>query len=74
VAENKIPIRNIILLGHSHSGKTQTSEALLSQAGAVSKAGSIDEGTTASDYNDDEKERKISINLSLLHLVKNGES
>ena len=72
MAENKIPIRNIILLGHSHSGKTQTSEALLSQAGAVSKAGSIDEGTTASDYNDDEKERKISINLSLLHLVKNG--
>lgn len=72
MAEEKIPIRNIILLGHSHAGKTQLSEALLAEAGAIPKPGSVDHGTTVSDYNDDEKERKISINSSLLHLTKSG--
>jgi len=69
VADGKIPIRNIILLGHSHSGKTQTSEALLSAGGAIAKAGSVVQGTAISDYNEDEKERKISINSSLLHFT-----
>jgi len=70
MATNKIPIRNIILLGHSGSGKTQLSEALVYSGGAISKAGSVDSGNTVSDYNDDEKERKTSINSSILHFVK----
>ena len=69
---DRIPIRNVIILGHSHSGKTQLSEALLQAGGAVPKAGSVDSGTTVSDYNDDEKERKISINSSVLHFTKDG--
>lgn len=68
----QIPIRNIILLGHSHSGKTQLSEALLFAAGAISGPGKVTEGTTHSDYNDDERARKISINASILHLEKDG--
>ena len=70
--EDRIAIRNIILLGHSHSGKTQTSEVLLAENGAISKAGSINEGTTASDYNDDEKEKKVSINISTVNFEKDG--
>ena len=72
MAEGKIPVRNLILLGHSHSGKTQLSEALIAHGGAIVKPGSVDQGTTASDYSEDEKKRKISINSSLLHLAKNG--
>jgi len=72
VADGKIPIRNIILLGHSHSGKTQISEALLCAGGAIAKSGSVDQGTSVSDYNDDEKERKISINSSMLHITTDG--
>ena len=70
--EEKIPIRNTILLGHSHSGKTQLSEALIFAGGAISKPGKVDEGTTISDYNEDEKERKISINSSILHFTKDN--
>ena len=72
MAESKIPIRNIILLGHSHSGKTQVSEALLAENKAISKAGAVTDGTTISDYNDDEKERKVSINTAIMHFEKDG--
>jgi elongation factor G len=72
MAEGKIPIRNIVLLGHSHAGKTQLGEALLAAGGAISQAGKVEQGTTQSDYNEDEKERKISINASLLNLTKDG--
>ena len=57
----------VILLGHSHSGKTQLSEALAFAGGAIPKPGKVDDGTTVSDYNEDEKERKISINSSILN-------
>jgi len=65
-------IRNIALLSHSGAGKTSLSEALLFQAGATKKLGSVPEGTTLSDYNSDEIERKISINASILHCVWEG--
>ncbi|MFH1594521.1 MAG: elongation factor G [Candidatus Omnitrophota bacterium] len=68
---DKIPIRNIILLGHSHSGKTQLTEALLVNGGAIPKAGSVTAGTTVSDYNEDEIDRKLSINSSLSFFTKN---
>jgi len=70
MAQEKIPIRNAILLGHSHSGKTQLSEALLFAGGAISQPGKVADKTTQSDYNDDEKERQISINSSILNLTK----
>ena len=50
-------LRNIILLGHSHAGKTQTIEALLYAGGAIPKPGTVREKNTVSDYNEDEKER-----------------
>ncbi len=59
-------IRNIMLLGHVGCGKTSLVEALAFNAGAVPKMGSVDEGTSISDYNEDEKERKCSISTSLV--------
>lgn len=58
-------IRNIIILGHSGAGKTTLVEHLLSTGGAIPKPGSVDAGNTVSDYNEDEIERKITINSSI---------
>lgn len=58
-------IRNIILLAHSGTGKTTLTENLLFKGGAISKMGNVRAGTTVSDYGDDEKARKTSINLSI---------
>ncbi|MBL7071365.1 MAG: elongation factor G [Candidatus Omnitrophica bacterium] len=65
-------IRNVILLSHSHAGKTTVAEHILSESGAIPKPGSIDEGNTVSDYSKDEIERKVSINSSVINLVHNG--
>ena len=65
-------IRNIMLLGHSGCGKTSLAEALTYSAGVIPKMGAIDDGTTVSDYNEDEKERKCSISSSLLSFVHNS--
>lgn len=65
-------IRNCVLLSHSGEGKTTLVENLLFKGGAISKKGSVDQGTTVSDYNDDEKKRKNSINLSVSHYEKDG--
>ncbi len=58
-------IRNIALAGHGGCGKTSLTEALLFGAGAIDRLGKVDEGTTTSDYDQDEVKRKISINASL---------
>ena len=59
-------IRNVVLLSHAGAGKTSTSEAILFNAGAISRFGKVDEGTSTSDFDPDEVKRKISINLTLL--------
>jgi len=65
-------IRNVIVLGHSGSGKTSVVEHLLFSGGAIPKAGKVTEGNTISDYNEDEIERKISINSSTSYLTYKG--
>ncbi|MCG2715500.1 MAG: elongation factor G [Candidatus Marinimicrobia bacterium] len=60
-------IRNIAVLGHASTGKTSLVEALLYTAGATTRLGRIGDGTTVSDYNEDEISRKFSISSSLTH-------
>jgi len=60
-------IRNIAFGAHGGAGKTSIVEAILYSLGVSNRMGSIDQGTTASDYNEDEIERQISISTSLLH-------
>ncbi len=62
-------LRNVGLGGHGSAGKTMLAEALLFNLKETTRIGSIEQGTTISDYNEDEVERNISINTSLLHGV-----
>ncbi len=61
-------IRNIALAGHGASGKTTLADALLFTAGATDRRGSVDDGTSISDVEDEEKRRHFTIDLHLLHL------
>ena len=58
-------IRNVVLVGHSGSGKTTLAEALLLHTGAIARAGRVEDGTTASDFDDIEIKQKRSVNLAL---------
>src|ERR671925_170292 len=58
-------IRNVALVGHRGSGKTSVNEAVLFQAGAINRLGSVVDGTTVSDSAADEKAREMSISASL---------
>ncbi|MDH4222189.1 MAG: elongation factor G [candidate division Zixibacteria bacterium] len=59
-------IRNIGVVAHGGAGKTSLVEAMAFTAGLTNRIGSVDEGNTISDFNDDEISRKISISTSLL--------
>ena len=65
-------IRNVAFVGHRGSGKTSLAEALLFQAGAVTRLGSVSDGSTVSDHDDEEKRRTMSISGSLLHAEHEG--
>ena len=51
-------IRNVAIVGHSGSGKTQLASALLFDAGMVNRLGMVDDGTTITDFDEEEVTRK----------------
>jgi elongation factor G len=59
-------LRNVVLLGHGSSGKTSLAEALLFNSGAINRMGKVEEGTTVSDFDEEEIRRRISLNLTLI--------
>ena len=60
-------IRNIVLLGHSGSGKTSLAEAMLFEGGVITRKGKPNQKNTVSDYRDIEQENERSIYSSLLY-------
>jgi elongation factor G len=64
-------VRNVALVGHSGAGKTQLLSALLFDAGAVNRLGRVDEGSTVTDYDEEEIARKHTLAASLAYVEWN---
>ena len=60
-------IRNVALVGHSGSGKTQLASAILTDAGMVNRFGKVDDGTTVTDYDEEEISRKHTLAAGLAY-------
>ncbi|MEU8486374.1 elongation factor G-like protein EF-G2 [Streptomyces sp. NPDC048641] len=71
-ADHPASVRNVVLVGHSGSGKTTLVEALALTAGAVNRAGRVEDGTAVSDYDDIEHRQQRSVQLSLVPLEWDG--
>ncbi|HRZ87324.1 MAG TPA: GTP-binding protein, partial [bacterium] len=65
-------IRNLAFISHGGTGKTTLAEAILFNAGASTRLGKVDQGTTVCDFDDDEKKRKISISAKLINCEWKG--
>jgi elongation factor G len=65
-------IRNVALIGHRGCGKTSLHEAMLFEAGAVNRLGTVADGSTVSDHEPDEKEREMSIGASVAGFEHDG--
>ena len=62
---NAKDIRNVAVVGHASKGKTTLTEALLSVAGATERMGKVQDGTTVTDFDSEEKKRKISVSSAV---------
>jgi elongation factor G len=65
-------VRNVVLVGHSGAGKSSLVEALLAATGTIQRPGSIEEGTTVSDFDEVEVRQQRSVNLTLSPVIHNG--
>ena len=57
-------IRNMAIIGHGSCGKTSLAEAMLFTAGKIKRLGKVDDGTASLDFEEEEKQRKVSISTS----------
>ena len=65
-------IRNVAVVGHRGTGKTSLAEALLFQAGATNRLGSVEQATTVADWEEEEHRRQMSLAAGLCHLEWQG--
>jgi elongation factor G len=65
-------IRNVAVVGHRGTGKTSLVEALLFQAGATNRLGTVESGSTVSDWDEDEQRRNMSLSASICHVEWQG--
>src|SRR5256886_1295319 len=65
-------IRNVAVVGHRGTGKTSLVEALLFQAGATNRLGTVEAGSTVSDWDDDEQRRQMSLSASICNVEWQG--
>jgi elongation factor G len=65
-------IRNIVLMGHTGSGKTTLAETMLFESGGITRIGTVEDGTTVSDFHDIEKDKKKSVYSSVMALDWRG--
>src|SRR5438067_6127962 len=65
-------IRNVAVVGHRGTGKTSLVEAMLFQAGAANRLGTVESGSTVSDWDEDEQRRQMSLAASICHLEWQG--
>ncbi|HZD93472.1 MAG TPA: GTP-binding protein, partial [Candidatus Sulfotelmatobacter sp.] len=61
-------IRNLVVIGHSHSGKTSLVSSMLYTGGATPKLGRVDDGSTVTDHDDEEISRQMTISTSIASL------
>src|SRR5712692_4821468 len=64
-------IRNVAIVGHTGSGKTQLASAILFDAGMINRFGKVDDGTTVTDFDEEEIARKHTLSASLAHVEWN---
>src|SRR5712691_6558057 len=65
-------IRNVAVVGHRGTGKTSLVEAMLFQAGATNRLGTVESGSTVSDWDEDEQKRQMSLAASVCHAEWQG--
>ena len=65
-------IRNVAVVGHRGTGKTSLVEALLFQAGATNRLGTVEQGSTVADWDEDEHKRQMSLSAAVCHLEWQG--
>ena len=65
-------IRNIVLCGHGHSGKTTLADKMLTVTGAITRPASVDDGTSVCDFDAIEKEHHYSIESHIVHFDYKG--
>jgi elongation factor G len=71
-AHDPAKLRNVAVVGHRGTGKTSLVEAMLFQSGATNRLGTVEQGSTVSDWDEDEQRRRMSLAASICHTEWQG--